>query len=102
MIEPSFIRPLLNQMPKFRFGEAAGMPAIRTEGDEVSTITSYFESVLVSPAIDQDFLAHDPITSRDLVEGEALYRHHRCQLCHQLGDTGGALGPELTAVGDRL
>jgi mono/diheme cytochrome c family protein len=99
---PDFIRPLLKQMPRFHFGETTGMPGFQSDLDEVSIITSYIKSALVTDEIDEDFLANEPITAAELEAGEALYRASRCDFCHQIGDTGGALGPTLTAVGDRL
>ena len=37
-----------------------------------------------------------------IVKGKALYDLKGCRACHQIGTDGGALGPNLTNVGNRL
>jgi cytochrome c2 len=36
----------------------------------------------------------------DAANGEKIYAAQRCSLCHKIGETGGAMGPSLTTVGD--
>ncbi len=40
--------------------------------------------------------------NEQIAVGEALYNEKGCYACHQIGITGGAVGPVLTSIGNRL
>lgn len=37
----------------------------------------------------------------DPVKGKKIYADLKCILCHKIGDAGGKMGPDLTAVGTK-
>ncbi len=88
---PDILRPLLKQMPKFNLTDK-----------EVEIIANYMKLVLV----DNDVVAKgdmsEPFLLQDVKEGKEIYREKGCQACHQIGPEGGAVGPNLSVVGDRL
>ncbi|ODS31760.1 MAG: putative cytochrome c [Candidatus Scalindua rubra] len=87
---PDILRPLLKQMPKFNLSE-----------EETELVASYAELVLV----DDEVLFKESlgeITSGDVEKGKELYQEKGCRVCHQIGPEGGAVGPNLSKVGDRL
>ncbi len=44
--------------------------------------------------------AKDPLTEQ-IVAGQAHFKGYGCVTCHQVGGTGGAIGPDLTYIGFR-
>lgn len=109
---PDIIRPMLQQMPKFGFSE-----------NEARVITNYLQTALVDDELSVKKL---PVGGEwelpmggetqkvdrkqklpsdwglDVNEGKNLYFGKGCQACHQVGDAGGAVGPNLSEVGSRL
>jgi mono/diheme cytochrome c family protein len=68
---------------------------------EIQTVVDYFDKVLRSDAIDSlQITLDDP----NLVgEGKGLFfEKYGCQSCHQVGGTGGYVGPPLDRTGERL
>jgi mono/diheme cytochrome c family protein len=57
---------------------------------------------LTHPDIPTDFLKQEIIHESQMAFGEKLYDEKGCQACHAIGGGGGAVGPDLTFVGDRL
>ncbi len=87
---PDMLRPLLKQMPRFNLSE-----------EEVKIVADYITLVLV----DDEVLSRenlDEITSNNVAQGKKIYNEKGCQACHQIGDDGGAVGPNLSLAGDRL
>ncbi len=87
---PDILRPLLKQMPRFNMTD-----------EEIKTVADYIKLVLV----DDDVLAReglDGITGGNVEQGKKIYNEKGCQACHQIGDEGGAVGPNLSVAGDRL
>ena len=39
---------------------------------------------------------------RDLERGRTMYAAALCETCHRMGETGGSIGPDLTAIGTRF
>lgn len=90
MRAPDILRPLLKQMPKFNMTE-----------EEIKVIVDYMKLALV----DDDVVAGKglgEIMSGGVEKGKKLYNGNGCQACHQIGLEGGAVGPNLSTVGDRL
>lgn len=85
---PDLIRPLLEQMPVFHLTD-----------QEASTLADYITMTLTDPRIPDSGPAAEPAL---VAAGRALYEQSGCRACHQLGDGGGAVGPNLTAIGSRL
>jgi cbb3-type cytochrome oxidase cytochrome c subunit len=91
LVAPDVIRPLLKQMPKLRLtGEQARMAA------------DYLKQNLTDPRIHPDFLRDFAPAADELELGRKIYDAKGCIACHQMGPTGGAIGPTLTAAADRL
>ena len=87
---PDILRPLLKQMPKLNMTE-----------EEIKVVVDYMKLALV----DDDIVAGKGLgetVSGDVEKGKKLYNGKGCQACHQIGLEGGAVGPNLSVVGDRL
>jgi cytochrome c2 len=57
---------------------------------------------LTDPRVDPDFLADYQPTTEDILRGRQIHEAKGCRACHQIGTSGGAVGPALTAVAVRL
>lgn len=88
---PDVVRPLIQQMPKMKLTPA-----------ETRAAADYAKSDLIDPTIDAQLLADFQPDAENIAAGRDLYQAKGCQACHQIGVTGGAVGPPLTAVADRL
>ena len=91
LVAPDVIRPLLQQMPKMNLTPA-----------EARTAATYAKKRLIDPDIDPDLLHDFQPDAENTAAGRALYEAKGCQACHQIGMNGGAVGPTLTRVADRL
>ncbi len=88
--QPDVLRPMLQQMPNFGLTE-----------EEVAIVAEHVSVALTDHRIPYD-LSLEGVEGADWERGKALYEDRACRACHQIGPTGGALGPVLTHVGDRL
>jgi mono/diheme cytochrome c family protein len=88
---PDFIRPLSQQMPRFNLSR-----------DEAATVASYLGRSR-RDAETPDAIPGGPISAREVSEGKRLFVEKGCVACHGTGDVpGGSIGPDLSAVADRL
>lgn len=102
LARPDIIRPMLKQMPKFNLDYEQHMIQGNLTLVEIETIIQYFKTVLVSSDI-PDTLPDIGLPPAEQVEsGSELYEQKGCRACHQIGIDGGAVGPNLTSVGNRL
>jgi mono/diheme cytochrome c family protein len=75
------------------------MPVFHMSADEAKSIADYFSTVFLDDSLDR----YDArFTGAETRRGQELYGQLGCQACHQLGTTGGYVGPELSATGARL
>ncbi len=88
---PDILRPLLKQMPKFNLTDK-----------EVEVIADYMKIALVDDEVVAKSDMSKPFLPQDVKKGKEIYSEKGCQACHQIGLEGGALGPNLSVVGDRL
>lgn len=76
----------------------------KSEDIRRSTARKFVERPLVKvytlPEVEQ--LAADANLKPDATIGRRLFQEARCAECHRLGDTGAAVGPDLTTVGRRF
>jgi len=86
----------------FKLGGEIGMIRGYFSEDEVNIIVNYIKTVLVSRDIPDDFEMKKRLAAVNAVDGRELFRKKGCLACHQLGEDGGAVGPNLTSVGSRL
>ena len=100
--QPDIIRPMLKQMPRFNLDKEGGMIQGNLAASEVETVLSYFRSELVTEDIPAILPAFDDEAVDQVVEGKRLYDEKGCVACHQIGNAGGTVGPNLTDVGNRL
>jgi cbb3-type cytochrome oxidase cytochrome c subunit len=116
LANPDVIRPLLQQMPKL--GLTLGKPGARitmprfnlgkqqvedTNKSDVDVVINYFQQELVTPEIPKDIPKIADVGIPEQISlGKQLYDIKGCKSCHQIGMDGGALGPNLTDVGNRL
>ncbi len=91
LVAPDIVRPLLKQMPKLKLREA-----------EARMVADYAKQNLRDTRITPQFLSGYQPTEEDIEAGQKIYDAKGCQACHQIGDSGGAVGPTLTTVADRL
>jgi len=99
---PDIIRPMLKQMPKFKLGGEIGMIRGYLSEDEITVLVNYITTVLVSSDIPDDYETKKRLVNVNTADGRELYRKKGCRACHQIGNDGGAVGPNLTSVGNRL
>jgi mono/diheme cytochrome c family protein len=116
LANPDVIRPLLQQMPKLglsqvKTGAKITMPRFNlgqqkvedTNRSDVDVVVNYFQQELVTPDIPGDIpKVADLGMPEQIGLGRQLYDQKGCQACHQIGADGGALGPNLSDVGNRL
>jgi cytochrome c2 len=82
-----------------RVSVEARMPVFHMSPDEAKTIADYASVVF----LDDTFEQYDiNFTSAEARRGQELYGQLGCRACHQLGATGGYVGPELSTTGARL
>ncbi|MBI3666945.1 MAG: cytochrome c [Acidobacteria bacterium] len=97
-VRPGWLKEFLKNPQPIRLYMEERMPKFRLAPAEIDTIVNYLGTVLV---VD---LPGAGVIPRELTaKGRKLYfEKYACQACHQRGEQGGAIGPELTAVGKRL
>ncbi len=116
LANPDVIRPLLQQMPKL--GLTSGKPAAKitmprfnlgqqkvedTNRTDVDVVINFFQQELVSNDIPKKIPVITTMTMPEqITKGKNLYDYKGCKSCHQIGTEGGALGPNLSNVGNRL
>ena len=82
-----------------RVSVEARMPVFEMLPDEAKTIADYLSMVF----LDDNLEPYDTnFTAAETRRGEELYEQLGCRACHQLGTTGGYVGPELSTTGARL
>jgi cytochrome c2 len=82
-----------------RVSVEARMPVFHMLPGEARLIADYFSSVFLDDSLDQ----YDTrFAAADARRGEELYGQLGCRACHQIGTTGGYVGPELSSAGVRL
>jgi cbb3-type cytochrome oxidase cytochrome c subunit len=116
LANPDMIRPLLQQMPKLglSLGKTPAkitMPKFNlgkqkvedTNRSDVDVVVNYFQQELVSTDIPKNVpVIADVAMPEQIAQGKKLYDDKGCKSCHQLGTDGGAVGPNLSNVGNRL
>ena len=82
-----------------RVSVEARMPVFHMRPDEANAFADYLSTVF----LDDSMEGYDAnFTAADARRGQELYRQLGCAACHQIGATGGYVGPELSATGTRL
>ena len=85
------------------------MPNLNLPEDEISKLIAFFKWV---DTIDTNQWPPNPVVEREIKVaalpdksqiqlGKDIYEKNRCDLCHKIGDKGGAVDPELTHVGSK-
>ncbi|MFQ5722870.1 MAG: c-type cytochrome [Terriglobia bacterium] len=88
---PDMVRPLSQQMPKFNL-----------TGEEAQIIASYINQWRLDARIPVA-IPGGRITPQEIRQGREAFTSRGCFSCHSVGDgPGGIVGPDLTAVGNRL
>ncbi len=89
---PYTLRPIMTER----------MPILGLTREEIQTVVSYFQFVLVDDSIPTEIFSSPP--DRSMVEtGKRLfYEKYGCQACHQVGQKGGYVGPPLDGIKNRL
>ncbi len=77
---------------------------VKAEEIRRSTARTFVQRPLVKdyPLAEVEQLAADANLKPDATIGRRLFQEARCAECHRLGDTGAAVGPDLTTVGRRF
>lgn len=88
---PDMVRPLSQQMPKFNLSDR-----------EAGIIAEGLRSRMLDSRIPSG-LPGGPITPAEVQRGREAFQSRGCFSCHTSGEgSGGVVGPDLAAVGDRL
>lgn len=96
-VRPAWLKDFLQTPQPIRLHLEERMPEFQLTASEIATVVNYATTVLVKD------LAPVVIPKRLTLQGRRLYfGKYTCQACHQWGDRGGAIGPELTPAGRRL
>ena len=85
------------------------MPNLNLSEDEIKNLIAYFKWV---DAIDTNQWPPKPVGEAkprevalkgkpQTLSGKNVYNQYRCDLCHKIGEKGGAIGPDLTHVGSK-
>jgi cytochrome c2 len=82
-----------------RVSVEARMPVFHMTPDEANVFADYLSTVFLDDNLEQ----YDAnFTAAETRHGQELYGQLGCGACHQLGTTGGYVGPELSTTGSRL
>ncbi len=82
-----------------RVSVEARMPVFHMPLDEANVFADYLSTVF----LDDNLEKYDAnFTAAETRHGQELYGQLGCGACHQLGTTGGYVGPELSTTGSRL
>lgn len=100
--KPDIIRPMLKQMPHFILDRDQKMIQGNLSDYEIETIIQYFNHVLVSNDIPLNIPENGLTIQKQKEAGQTLYFENGCNACHQINMNGGAVGPNLDNVGNRL
>lgn len=100
--QPDIIRPMLQQMPLFYLDHEQQMIQGNLTYTEIEIIVQYIKSVLVTNEIPESIPENGLIRQKQIETGKRIYDEKGCRTCHQIGSDGGAVGPSLTSVGNRL
>jgi nitric oxide reductase subunit C len=83
------------------------MPNFNLTEDEINKLIVFFKWVDAidtnqwppKPAVETKPMVAALGDPSQILLGKNVYNQNRCDLCHKIGDKGGAVGPELTHVG---
>jgi cytochrome c2 len=98
-LQHDYVEKYLLNPGAVRVSVEARMPVFHMRPDEARIIADYFSSVFLDDSLDQ---SETRFTTADARRGEELYGQLGCRGCHQIGTTGGYVGPELSSTGVRL
>ena|SRR6187455_3216195 len=77
------------------------MDAVQRAVLRVALVCSLLTLVLMLTRAAVPYAAGTSFAPGDPVKGEAIYAMQKCNVCHKIGTTGGALAPDLSNVGGR-
>ena len=98
-LQRDYITKYLLNPGAVRVSVEARMPVFHMLPEEAKTIADYMSTVLLDDAIDKFDASATPA---DVRRGQQLYGQLGCAACHQIGPSGGYVGPELSNTGSRL
>lgn len=75
------------------------MPVFHMLPAEAATIADYLSRVFLDDGLERYDTSFTVVDAR---RGQELYQQLGCRGCHQLGTTGGYVGPELSTTSARL
>jgi cbb3-type cytochrome oxidase cytochrome c subunit len=98
-LQHDYIVRYLQNPGAVRVSIEARMPVFHMLPDEARVIGDYLSAVFLDDSIE----AYDAtFTGAESRRGEQLYARLGCAGCHQIGTTGGYVGPDLSESGVRL
>jgi cytochrome c2 len=98
-LQHDYIAKYLLNPGAVRVSVEARMPVFHMLPDEAETIADFLSTVFLDDSLEQ----YDAnFTGAETRRGQELYEQLGCRACHQLGTSGGYIGPELSQSGARL
>jgi mono/diheme cytochrome c family protein len=102
-VRSEWLRTFLQNPYSVRLYMTERMPKFNLTNAEVETIVAYVKTVLIDNSIPEKVFGPGELTPQLVEQGRRLYfETYACQGCHQIGLEGGALGPELTEISERV
>lgn len=101
-VQQTWLRNFLKSPYPIRTWMEPRMPQFNFTDREVDVIVNYMKTVLVRDDLTDLMPAGSTASSALYEQGHRLYAQNNCASCHQLHFEGGALGPELDKVSERL
>lgn len=102
-VRGDWLRRFLDQPNAIRLFLEERMPRFRLSRGDIDVLATYIENVLVDSNVPKTVLAPSEITADLVSKGRDLYYEtYACDSCHQIGTSGGAIGPDLTLAAERL
>jgi mono/diheme cytochrome c family protein len=98
-LRKDYITSYLMNPGAVRVSVEARMPVFHMLASEAETIAAYFDAVFRDDSLDRYDAHFTPAEER---RGAVLYGQAGCAACHQIGSSGGYVGPDLSIAGRRL
>ncbi|MBI4615378.1 MAG: cytochrome b N-terminal domain-containing protein [Planctomycetes bacterium] len=80
----------------------ARMPGYELAPDELAALADYLSTLTDAALVPPGGWKPEDLTAERVQRGKALFEEELCSTCHQIGEKGGRLGPDLSGTASRL